>query len=189
MPAQQAQRASPDALLARAKKEQRGRLKIFLGAAPGRRQDLRHADGRPRGQGRGARCGGGRRRDARPRRDRGAARRPRGAAAQADRLRQPHPERVRHRRRARPAPGAAAGRRIRPHQHPRQPPSQALAGCRGAARRRHRRVDHAQRPAPGKPQRRGAEDHAGARARDRARSACSRRPTRSCWSTCRPTSC
>jgi two-component system, OmpR family, sensor histidine kinase KdpD len=30
-----AQRASPDALLALAKKEGRGRLKIFLGAAPG----------------------------------------------------------------------------------------------------------------------------------------------------------
>ena len=31
----EAQRASPDALLALAKKEGRGRLKIFLGAAPG----------------------------------------------------------------------------------------------------------------------------------------------------------
>ena len=35
MPAQEAQRASPDALLALAKKEERGHLKIFLGAAPG----------------------------------------------------------------------------------------------------------------------------------------------------------
>src|SRR4030081_3152041 len=35
MPAEQAQRASPDALLALAKKEGRGHLKIFLGAAPG----------------------------------------------------------------------------------------------------------------------------------------------------------
>lgn len=35
MPADQAQRASPDALLALAKKEGRGHLKIFLGAAPG----------------------------------------------------------------------------------------------------------------------------------------------------------
>src|ERR1043165_9266053 len=35
MPADQAQRASPDALLARANKEGRGHLKIFLGAAPG----------------------------------------------------------------------------------------------------------------------------------------------------------
>lgn len=35
MPADEAQRASPDALLSLAKKEGRGRLKIFLGAAPG----------------------------------------------------------------------------------------------------------------------------------------------------------
>ena len=35
MPANQAQRASPDALLSLAKKEGRGHLKIFLGAAPG----------------------------------------------------------------------------------------------------------------------------------------------------------
>jgi two-component system, OmpR family, sensor histidine kinase KdpD len=35
MPAEATPRASPDALLARARKEQRGRLKIFLGAAPG----------------------------------------------------------------------------------------------------------------------------------------------------------
>jgi len=35
MPADQAQRASPEALLALAKKEGRGHLKIFLGAAPG----------------------------------------------------------------------------------------------------------------------------------------------------------
>src|SRR5262245_18455823 len=35
MPADQAQRASPDALLSIAKKEGRGHLKIFLGAAPG----------------------------------------------------------------------------------------------------------------------------------------------------------
>ena len=35
MPAEQTQRASPEALLALAKKEGRGHLKIFLGAAPG----------------------------------------------------------------------------------------------------------------------------------------------------------
>ena len=35
MAADEAQRASPDALLARANKEGRGHLKIFLGAAPG----------------------------------------------------------------------------------------------------------------------------------------------------------
>src|SRR5215510_9502667 len=35
MPTDEAQRPSPDALLALAKKEARGHLKIFLGAAPG----------------------------------------------------------------------------------------------------------------------------------------------------------
>ena len=35
MPGDEAQRASPDALLALAQKEGRGHLKIFLGAAPG----------------------------------------------------------------------------------------------------------------------------------------------------------
>jgi len=35
MPGADVQRASPDALLARANKEGRGHLKIFLGAAPG----------------------------------------------------------------------------------------------------------------------------------------------------------
>src|ERR1700744_4437165 len=35
MPGAEAQRASPDALLALARKEGRGQLKIFLGAAPG----------------------------------------------------------------------------------------------------------------------------------------------------------
>ena len=35
MTIEQAQRASPDALLALAKKEVRGKLKIFVGAAPG----------------------------------------------------------------------------------------------------------------------------------------------------------
>ncbi len=35
MPADESRRASPEALLARARKEQRGHLKIFLGAAPG----------------------------------------------------------------------------------------------------------------------------------------------------------
>src|SRR6476659_6094162 len=35
MPGDTLQRASPDALLARANKEGRGHLKIFLGAAPG----------------------------------------------------------------------------------------------------------------------------------------------------------
>ena len=45
-------RPSPDALLEAARREERrvGKLKIFVGAAPGRRQDLRNAAAGPRAQ-------------------------------------------------------------------------------------------------------------------------------------------
>ena len=48
MPADQAQRASPDALLSLAKKEGRGHLKIFLGAAPGVGKTYAMLTNRPR---------------------------------------------------------------------------------------------------------------------------------------------
>ena len=173
MPAETAQRASPEALLALAKKEARGRLKIFLGAAPGVGKTYAMLTAARDREGRGPRCRRRSGRDARAARDRGAARRLRGPSAQADRLSQPDHEGVRPRRGARAAPEPAPRRRIRAHQRSRQPPSQALAGHRGAARRRHRRLDHAQHPASRKPQRRHPEDHARAGARDGARHACS----------------
>ena len=71
----------------------------------------------------------------------------------------------------------------------RQPPPQALAGRGGAARRRHRRLDHAQRPAPRKPERRGRADHRRARARDRARLRARPRRRDRAGRPRRPTSC
>ena len=72
MPADEAQRASPDALLALAKKEGRGHLKIFLGAAPGVGKTyamLTSARAEKIGR---ARCRRRPGRDARPARDRGS---------------------------------------------------------------------------------------------------------------------
>ena len=100
-----------------------------------------------------------------------------------------HPERVRHRRGAGAAAEPAAARRVRPHQHSRQPPSQALAGRRGAAGGRHRRVDDAQRPAPRRASTTSCSRSRASGCARPCRTACSRTPTRSCWSTCRPTSC
>ena len=51
---------------------------------------------------------------------------------------------------------------------PGQPASQALPGRRGAAGCRHRRLHHGQHPAHREPERRRGADHARARARDRA---------------------
>ena len=55
--------------------------------------------------------------------------------------------------------------------------------------RRHRRHHHRQHPAPRVAQRRGRADHRRPPARDRARTRWSAPPTRSSWSTCRPRRC
>ena len=68
-------------------------------------------------------------------------------------------------------------RRTRAHQRAGQPPSEALSRRRGAAVPRHRRLYRRQYPAHRKPQRRGRADHACAGARDRAGQACSIAPT------------
>ena len=74
-----------------------------------------------------------------------------------------------HRRGARPAPQGGAGRRARPYKRPRVPEREALAGRARAARRRDRRDLHGERPAPGVPQRRRRDDHRRTAARDRPR--------------------
>ena len=61
------------------------------------------------------------------------------------------------------------GRRARPHQCAGLPARQALAGRGRAAGRRHRRLHHRQRPARREPERRGGQDHRRRHARDRAR--------------------
>ena len=65
------------------------------------------------------------------------------------------------------APPRGPGRRARPHQRAGQRPREALAGRRGAARRGHRGDHHRQHPAPRVAQRRDRADHRGAAARDR----------------------
>ena len=166
------QRPSPEALLAEARREEKGRvgrLKIFVGAAPGvgKTYEMLQAARAKLKEGVDVVVGvvetHGRKETealleglevARP---------------QADGLRQSHPERVRHRCRAQAAAGPDPGRRAGAHQHPRQPPSQALPGRRGAAGRRHRCLHHRQYPAYREPERRRGADHARARARSRAR--------------------
>ena len=188
-------RPDPDALLARDRRAKKrapraARLQDLLRRLAGRRQDLR--DARPRRA---------------PLREQGVDvvigvvethGRSETAALLAGlellprkrrRLSRPRAAGVRSRRRARAQAGAAAGRRARAHQRARLAPSEALAGRRGAARRRHRRLHDGQRPAPREPERRRRRHHRRARARDACPTASSIAPTRSCWSTCRPTSC
>ena len=80
-------------------------------------------------------------------------------------------------------------RRTGPYQRPGHDARQALAGRDATARGRHRRLHHAQRPAPRKPQRRRRADHRRRRSARRCPTRSSSRPTRSNWSTCRPTTC
>ena len=68
-----------------------------------------------------------------------------------------------------PQARAGAGRRAGPHQRSRLEARQALAGRRGPPRRRHQRHLHHQSPAPRVAQRRGGGDHRGGPARDGAR--------------------
>ena len=152
-----------------AQQSARGRLKIFLGAAPGVGKTYEMLSAAPARATRRRRCRRRRGRDPRPARNRGAARR---ASRSFPR------QRVEYKGRmlaemdldailAAP-PAAGAGRRAGAHQRAGQPPSQALHGRRGAARRRHRRLHHAQHPARRKPERRGRPDHPHPGARDGA---------------------
>ena len=86
-------------------------------------------------------------------------------------------------------PAADPGRRAGAHQRARLAPPQALAGRRGAARRRHRRLDDTQRPAPRKPERRRRRHHRRPRARDRARHGVRRGRRGRAGRHRRPTSC
>ena len=164
------QRPSPEALLEAARREdsRAGRLKIFVGAAPGvgkTYEMLQSAHAKREGR---RRCRGRRGRNPRAGGDRGAAARPRGAAAQAHRIQGSDHRGDGPRRADRAPPADRAGRRTRPYQRARQPPPEALSRCRGTAVPRHRRLYRGQYPAHRKPQRRGRPDHPCAGARDRA---------------------
>ena len=162
-------RPSPDALLKAAEKEKRGKLKIFLGAAPGvgKTYEMLSAARRRKAQGVDVVVG--------VVETHGRAETEAQAAGleivprRRGRLQGPHPRRDGSRRHPGATAGAGAGRRARPHQCAGQPPSQALPRCRGAADGRHRRLLDDQRAAHREPERRGGAHHPRARARDGAR--------------------
>ena len=164
------QRPSPEALLEAARREERrsGRLKIFVGAAPGvgktyemlQQARARKKDGYDVVVGVVETHG---RKETEALLDGlevvpAPTPRIQGAVARGDGSRRHH----------RPPPADRAGGRARPHQRARQPSSQALSRCRGAAQPRHRRLHDCQHPAHREPQRRGRADHPCAGARDRA---------------------
>ena len=178
-------RPDPDALLALAGGEGRGKLTLFLGAAPGVGKTFAMLTRARRLQGRRHRHRRRPGRDAWPQRDRGPARRAGGAAAPAGRPSGPADRGIRPRRGAGPPARHHHRRRARAYQCARQPPSQALSRHRGTARRRHQRLVGDEHPASGKPvRRRGARSPACRSASACRTSSCSA-PTTCCWSTSR----
>jgi Osmosensitive K+ channel histidine kinase len=161
-------RPSPDALLQEAAKESRGRLKIFLGAAPGvgktyemlttaqakRREGVDVVVGVAETHGR---------KETEALLDGLEVISRRLIEYKGHHLREMDIDAILTRR-----PKLALGRRARPYQRAGLPPSQALSRCRGAARRRHRRLCHAEHPACREPQRRRRQDHRRAGPRDGA---------------------
>ena len=186
-------RPDPDALLALVREEEarqhRGRLKLFFGAAPGVGKTYTMLEAARARQAEGVDVRGRRGRDPRPQRDRPPHRGPHRSSPPYHRLQGQRAGGVRPRRRAGAEAGAHPHGRAGPHQRARRPARQALAGRARAARCRHRCLHHAQRAARREPQRRGGADHRRHRARDGAGCACSSAPTRSSWSTSRPTFC
>ena len=181
------QRPTPEALLDEAKRERRGKLKIFLGAYPGVGKTysmLQAAHG-------------------------GAARAWMSWSAWSKRMAAPKPRRcfagwkssrassIIYRGRyfgemdvdalLKRSRQVVHRRRTGAHQHPRQPPRKALSGRRRPARRRYRCVHDAQHSAHREPERRGGAHFPHSGARNAARPACSSWPTKSSWWTCRPT--
>ena len=158
----------------------RGKLRIYLGAAPGVGKTYAMLSEAHRRVERGTDCVVALRRAPRPAAYRGDAARPgsrsRGAtiAYRGSVFTEMDVDAVLARE-----PGRGAGRRARPHQRPRLPQRQALAGRRGAAGRRHRRDLDRQHPAPGVARRRRRVDHRRPAARDRSgRGGPPRRPDR-----------
>ena len=162
-------RPDPDALLAAFRRETAGRLKVFLGAAPGVGKTYAMLQNARRLKDEGVDVVIGlvethgraetsalveglevlpRRRIEYHGRDARGIRSGRGADAQAQ---------------------ADRRRRTRPHQRSGQPSSQALAGRAGAARRRRQRMDGAQHPASRESRRRRFSHYRRRGSRDRSR--------------------
>ena len=182
-------RPDPEAFLAAAKAEGRGRLKVFLGAGPGRRQDLRDAVAMPpsacaRTDATSSSAWSRRTAGPRPRRWSARSRSSRGARSTSAAACSPKwtstPILARR-------PGPRAGRRARPHQPARLASPEALHGHRRAARRRHRRLHHGQHPAHRIAERHSSPASPASAFARRSPTGCSRTP-RSRSSTCRPTS-
>ena len=179
----------PTHCLPRAKKEGRGHLKIFLGAAPGVGKTYAMLSSARAEKGGRTRCRCRPDRNAWPARNRAIDRGFRNSSTQANDLSQPGHEGVRSRRRAGAPAATCCSSTNMPTPTSRQPPSETMAGYRRTAGGRHRRLDHAQHPAPREPQRCRPEDHQDAGPRNGARTWFSTRPTRSCSSISRRTNC
>ena len=151
--------AKPEVFLDLIRRQQRGRLKIYLGfaAGVGKTYDMLQEGNRLRRQGVDVVIGfvetHGRAGNHRPDRRAGTG------ALPPDRISRHRAGGNGPRRRARPPAHHRPGRRVGPHQRPRQPQSQTLPGRRGNAPRRHQRHHHAEHPALGEPARhRGTGD-------------------------------
>ena len=169
-------RPAPEAFLAAARAEGRGRLKVFLGAAPGVGKTYEMlSDGAARLKSGEDVVGGVV--ETHGRAETEALTRPfeivprRAIEYQGRTLTEMDIDAVLARR-----AGAGAGRRARAQQRAGQPPSQALSGCRGADRRRHRRVHHGQHPAYREPERRRRPASRGCGCARRCPTACSKAP-------------
>ena len=181
-------RRRPCSKLRGARRGRVGKLKIFVGAAPGVGKTYEMLQtARARKQGR-LRCRRRRRRDARPQGNRGAARRPRGRPAPAHRVQRPMARGNGPRRHHRPPAADRAGRRARPHQRARQPPSRSATSTskscssRGIDVYTTVNIQHIESLNDVV-----AQITACARARDGAGFASSIAPTPSSWSISRPT--
>ena len=120
-------RPSPEALLEQAGQEGRGRLKVFLGAAPGVGKTYEMLSQGASAPARRRRCRHRRGRDAWPRRNRSPHQRLRDHPEEAAVLQRPCAGGNGSRRHPAAPAEAGAGRRARAYQCARQPPSQALS--------------------------------------------------------------
>ncbi len=153
----------------------RGRLRVYLGAAPGVGKTFAMLNEGWRGKQRGKDVVAGLRRDPRSRQYRGADPGPRGRAPEEDRVPRHGIRGDGRRRHPRPEAAARAGRRDRPHERPRLAEREAVAGRRRAARGRYLRCHDAEHAAPRVGQRRRRADHRRQAARDHSGR---RRPSR-----------
>ena len=140
-------RPTPDALLARLAAARARPPAHLHRRRPGRGQDLRAAPGGERPSGERAGCGRRLRRDARPRRHRGAAQGPGDRAAPPHRLSRCRAGGDGRRRHPASPPARLRRRRAGALERRGQPPRETLPGRARHPRRRHRRADGGQHPA------------------------------------------